>query len=132
MTFQKKHYDLFCFFNKIILCSFRCLVPEFIYHQYGICRMYFPKKIQRISVLPFRAFILPAKPSLIKTIAIFFQNIKFCKTQNRLKSRNILYISHIFVRGFLPFWLSNLIFGGIPKDTKKPSDSQRFVYELVG
>ena len=25
-----------------------------------------------------------------------------------------------------------LIFGGIPKDTKKPTNSQYFVYELVG
>ena len=30
------------------------------------------------------------------------------------------------------FWLSNLIFGGIPKDTKKPTNSKYFVYELVG
>ena len=33
---------------------------------------------------------------------------------------------------FPPFWPSNLIFGGIPKDTKKPTNSQYFVYELVG
>ena len=28
---------------------------------------------------------------------------------------------------FPPFWPSNLIFGGIPKDTKKPTNSQYFV-----
>ena len=33
---------------------------------------------------------------------------------------------------FPPFWPSNLICGGIPKDTKKPANSQYFVYELVG
>ncbi|WP_418826498.1 transposase, partial [Phocaeicola sp.] len=33
---------------------------------------------------------------------------------------------------FPPFWLPNLIFGGIPKDTKKPANSQHFVYESVG
>ncbi len=31
-----------------------------------------------------------------------------------------------------PFWPSNLICGGMPKDTKKPTNSQRFVFELVG
>ena len=34
--------------------------------------------------------------------------------------------------GFLPFWLPNLIYRGIPKDTKKPTNSQSFKYELVG
>jgi hypothetical protein len=33
---------------------------------------------------------------------------------------------------FPPFWLPNLIFGGISKDTKKPTNSQYIVYELVG
>ena len=28
--------------------------------------------------------------------------------------------------------MPNLNFGGIPKDTKKPANSQNFVYELVG
>ncbi len=42
------------------------------------------------------------------------------------------YLSHILVGVFPPFWLPNLIFGGIPKDTKKPTNSQCFVYELVG
>ena len=74
----------------------------------------------------------PAQFTLIKTLAIFFQNIKFCKTQGRVNIRNILYLSHIFIGGFPPFWPSNLIFGGIPKDTKKPTNLQHFVYELVG
>ena len=37
-----------------------------------------------------------------------------------------------FVGKFPPFWLPNLICGGIPKDTKKPTNSQHFMYELVG
>ena len=73
-----------------------------------------------------------AKLSLMKTLAILFYNIKFCKAQGRVNFRNIFYLSHIFVGGFPPFWLSNLIFGGIPKDTKKPANSLYFVYELVG
>lgn len=32
--------------------------------------------------------------------------------------RNIAYLCHILFGIFPPFWLSNLIFGGIPKDTK--------------
>ena len=74
----------------------------------------------------------PAKLTFFKTLAIFFQNIKFCEAQSRVNFRNILYLSHILVGKFPPFWLSNLIFGGIPKDTKKPANSQYFVYELVG
>ena len=74
----------------------------------------------------------PAKLTLIKALAIFFQNIKFCKTQSRVNIRNILYLSHIFIGGFPPFWPSNLIFGGILKDTKKPTNPRHFVYELVG
>ena len=74
----------------------------------------------------------PAQFTLIKTLAIFFQNIKFCKTQGRVNIRNILYLSHIFFGVFPPFWLPNLIFGGISKDTKKPTNSQYIVYELVG
>ena len=73
-----------------------------------------------------------AKLTLMKTLAIFFQNIKFCKAQNWVNFRNILYLSHILVGEFPPFWLPNLIFGGIPKDTKKPTNSKGFVYELVG
>ena len=76
--------------------------------------------------------VKPAKLTLIKTLAIFFQNIKFCKAQSRVNFRNILYLSHIFVGEIPPFWPSNLIFGGIPKDTKKPTNLQYFVYELVG
>ena len=74
----------------------------------------------------------PAKLTLMKTLAIFFYNIKFCKAQSRVNFRNILYLSHIFVGEFPPFWIPNLICGGIPKDTKKPTNSQHFVYELVG
>ena len=40
--------------------------------------------------------------------------------------------SHILIGVFPPFWLPNLNFGGIPKDTKKPANSQHFVHELVG
>ncbi|RGR89154.1 hypothetical protein DWY20_14275 [Phocaeicola coprocola] len=69
---------------------------------------------------------------LIKTLAIFFQNIKFCKAQSRVNFRNILYLSHILVWIFPPFGLPNLIFGGIPKDTKKPTNLQNIMYELVG
>ena len=80
--------------------------------------------------------VIPAqkmdKLTLMKTLAIFFQNIKFCKAQNWVNFRNILYLSHILVGEFPPFWLPNLIFGGIPKDTKKPTNSKGFVYELVG
>mgnify|MGYP004657019473 CR=1 FL=1 len=46
--------------------------------------------------------------------------------------RSELYLSHILVKVFPPFGLQNLICGGIPKDTKKPTNSQYFVYELVG
>ena len=53
-------------------------------------------------------------------------------SEQRLGRRNILYLSHIFVGIFPPFWLPNLIFGGISKDTKKPTNSQYIVYELVG
>ena len=74
----------------------------------------------------------PAKLTLMKTLAIFFYNIKFCKAQSWVNFRNILYLSHILVGEFPPFWLPNLICGGIPKDTKKPTNSQHFVYELVG
>ena len=74
----------------------------------------------------------PTKLTLMKTLAIVFQNIKFWKTQSRVNSWNILYLHHILVWIFPPFWPSNLIFGGIPKDTKKPTNSQYFVYELVG
>jgi len=45
---------------------------------------------------------------------------------------SIPYLSHILVRIFLPFGLPNLIFGGISKDTKKPTDPQCFKYESVG
>jgi len=66
-----------------------------------------------------------AKLTLIKTLAVFFQNIKFCKTQSRVNFWNIHYLCHILlVWIFPPFWPSNLIFGGIPKDTKKPTNSQ--------
>ena len=44
----------------------------------------------------------------------------------------MLTLRHILVGVFPPFWLPNLICGGIPKDTKKPTNSQYFVYELVG
>ena len=53
----------------------------------------------------------PAKLTLIKTLATFFQNIKFCKAQSWVNFRNILYFSHIFLGGFPPFWPSTLIFG---------------------
>jgi hypothetical protein len=43
-----------------------------------------------------------------------------------------LYLRHILVWIFPPFWPSNLVFWGIPKDTKKPTNLQCFVYELVG
>ena len=36
-----------------------------------------------------------AKLTLMKTLAIFFQNIKFCKAQSRMKFRSILYFCHI-------------------------------------
>ena len=52
-----------------------------------------------------------AKLTLMKTLAIFFYNIKFCKAQSRVNFRNILYLSHIFVGEFPPFWLLNLIWG---------------------
>ncbi len=42
------------------------------------------------------------------------------------------YLRHILVWIFSPFWLLNLIFGGIPKGTKKLTNSQCFKYELVG
>ena len=74
----------------------------------------------------------PAKLTLMKTFAVSFQNIKFCKLQSRVNFWNILYFCHIFVGKFPPFWLPNLICGGIPKDTKKPTNSQHFMYELVG
>ena len=74
----------------------------------------------------------PAKLTLMKTFAVFFQNIKFCEAQSWVNFGNILYLSHILVGEFPPFWPSNLICGGIPKDTKKPANSQYFVYELVG
>ena len=67
-----------------------------------------------------------------KTLAVFFQNIKFCKAPNTVNFRNILYLNHFFVGEFPPFWPSNLISGEIPKDTKKTTNSQHFVYELVG
>ena len=60
----------------------------------------------------------PAKLTIIKTLAIVFQNIKFCKNQSRVNFWNILYLSHILVWIFPPFGLPDLIFGGIPKDTK--------------
>ena len=69
---------------------------------------------------------------ICSTAYIFFYNIKFCKAESRVNFRNILYLSHIFVGEFPPFWIPNLICGGIPKDTKKPANSQYFVYELVG
>ena len=74
----------------------------------------------------------PAKFTLMKTLAIFFQNIEFCKAECWLNLGNISYFCHILVGVFPPFWPSNLVFGGIPKDTKKPTNSQYFVYELVG
>ena len=74
----------------------------------------------------------PAKLTFMKTLAMFFYNIKFCKAQSWVNFRNILYLSHILVGEIPPFWLPNLICGGIPKDTKKATNSQHFVYELVG
>ncbi len=73
-----------------------------------------------------------AKLTLMKTLAIFFYDIKFCKAQSWGNFQNILYLRHILVGEFSPFGLPNLICGGIPKNTKKPTNSQYFVYELVG
>lgn len=73
-----------------------------------------------------------AKLTLMKTLAIFFYNIKFCKARCWVNFRNILYLSHILVGKFPPFWLPNPVCGKIPTDTKKPTNSQYFVYELVG
>ena len=53
-----------------------------------------------------------------------FQNIKFCKAQSRMNFGNILYLNHILVGEFPLFGLANLIFGGVPKDTEKPTNSQ--------
>ena len=44
-----------------------------------------------------------AKFAFIKTLAIFFRNIKFCKAQSRVNFWNILYLSHILVREFPRF-----------------------------
>ena len=74
----------------------------------------------------------PAKLTLLKTFAVFFQNIKFCEAQSWVNFEDILYLSHILVGEFAPFCSSNLICGGIPKDTKKSANSQYFVYEIVG
>ena len=69
--------------------------------------------------------------SLIKTLR-YFQNIKFCKAQSWVNFLEIFCIlAHILVRNF-HFGCHKLNFGGIPKDTKKPANSQNFVYELVG
>lgn len=65
-----------------------------------------------------------AKFTLMKTLTIFFQNIEFCKAQSRMNFWNLLYLRHILVGIFPPFWQSNRIFGGISKDTKKPINSQ--------
>ena len=70
--------------------------------------------------------------SLSLKLVRYFSRISNSVHPNRVNFRNILYLSHIFIGGFPPFWPSNLIFGGIPKDTKKPTNSQHFVYELVG
>ena len=69
--------------------------------------------------------------SLSLKLVRYFSRISNSVHPNRVNFRNILYLSHIFVWGFLPFWPSNLIFWGIPKDTKT-TNSQHFVYELVG
>ena len=42
-------------------------------------------------------WVKPAKLTLIKTFAVFFQNIKFCKAQSWVNFGNILYLSHILV-----------------------------------
>ena len=53
----------------------------------------------------------PAEFTFIKTLAVFFQNIKFCKAQSRVNFRNILYFSHILIGVLPPFWLPNLFSG---------------------
>ena len=63
-----------------------------------------------------------AKLTLVKTLAVFFQNIKFCEAQSGVNFRNIVYLCHILVNALPPFWPSNLIFGEMPKDTKKPTN----------
>ena len=70
----------------------------------------------------------PAKPTLMKTLAVFFQNIKFCKAQSRVNFWNFCYLSHILVGEFPLFGPSNLVFGGIPRRYKKPTNPQHIVY----
>ena len=53
-----------------------------------------------------------AKLTLMKTLAIFFQNIKFCKAQNWVNFRNILYLSHILRWGISPVLAAKPYFRG--------------------
>ncbi len=60
------------FVCKIMPCCFNQSVFDFVYHQYGICRMYTEENPQDFR-LPHR--VKPAKLTPFKTLAIFFQNI---------------------------------------------------------
>ena len=75
-----------------------------------------------------------AKLTLIKTLRYFSQNIKFCKTQSRGEFlKYSLSLPYLISLDISPrFGRQTLFSGGIPKDTKKPTNSQYFVYELVG
>ena len=53
----------------------------------------------------------PAKLALMKTLAVFFYNIKFCKAQSRVNFRNILYLSRILVEEFPRFGRQTLFSG---------------------
>lgn len=115
----------------VLLCLLQIL--SIINMAFAAC---IPKKIHRVTDLP-RSFMSvgrmkTAKFTLIKTLTIFFQNFEFCKAQSKVKFWNILYLSHILVWIFPPFWSANLIFRRIPKDTKMPTNLQYFKYELVG
>ena len=61
----------------------------------------------------------PAKLTLMKTLAIFFYNIKFYKAQSWVNFRNILYLSHILVGEFPRFECQTLFAGEYLKIQKK-------------
>lgn len=68
----------------------------------------------------------PAGLTFIKALAVFFRNIRLCKAQSMADSGSIPYLGPVFglERLSLLFWLPYPVCGGIPEDTRKPTDPQ--------
>ena len=80
--------------SKIISCSFSCFVPDFFYHQYGICRMYSKENPQYFR-LPVSGFYPGERVMLF--LSTFLNNSSFAALPLRTKEVDIPY----FVQNFL-------------------------------